>query len=242
MLVKLEWLGYRIVKKLWRYVKPFSSDRPTGTLRTDRRTYRQTERFAISISRVSMLTRYKNEPWLLALHSAVSRQNTKQVALRQYLERSFFISYFGFGFTIVRTIRIRFCFVVFGVTSSLAVIYRDCVGPIVRERAWSLSRWWTTETVTLSRVALGGWIPAVYDQRYNCYNLRDSGRCPPATMFTIPRLLQRQQQAGSVPSESRFLPTPPACIRHPHQGGVEFYLYPTVSTALIHSVKPELTE
>jgi len=24
--------------------------------------------------------------------------------------------------------------------------------------------------------------------------------------------------------------------------GVEFYLYPTVSTALVHSVKPELTE
>jgi len=38
-------------KKLCRYVKPFSSD--TGTLRTDR----QTDRFAISISRVSMLTR-----------------------------------------------------------------------------------------------------------------------------------------------------------------------------------------
>jgi len=35
-------------------VKPFSSD--TGTLRTDRRT----DRFAISISRVSMLTRDKN--------------------------------------------------------------------------------------------------------------------------------------------------------------------------------------
>ena len=33
MLVKLEWLGYRMVKKLWRYVKPFSSD--TGTLRMD---------------------------------------------------------------------------------------------------------------------------------------------------------------------------------------------------------------
>jgi len=32
MVVKLEWLGYRMVKKLWRYVKPFSSD--TGTLRT----------------------------------------------------------------------------------------------------------------------------------------------------------------------------------------------------------------
>jgi len=54
MLVKLEWLGYSMVKKLWRYVKPFSSD--TGTLRTDR----QTDRFAISISRVSMLTRDKN--------------------------------------------------------------------------------------------------------------------------------------------------------------------------------------
>jgi len=26
MLVKLAWLGYRMVKKLWRYVKPFSSD------------------------------------------------------------------------------------------------------------------------------------------------------------------------------------------------------------------------
>jgi len=29
MLVKLEWLGYRMAKKLWRYVKPFSSG--TGT-------------------------------------------------------------------------------------------------------------------------------------------------------------------------------------------------------------------
>jgi len=29
MLAKLELLGYRTVKKLWRYVKPFSSD--TGT-------------------------------------------------------------------------------------------------------------------------------------------------------------------------------------------------------------------
>ena len=39
-------------------VKPFSSD--TGTLRTDRRTDGRTGRFAISISRVSMLTRDKN--------------------------------------------------------------------------------------------------------------------------------------------------------------------------------------
>ena len=33
MLVKLEWLGYRMVKKLWQYVKPFSSN--TGTLCSD---------------------------------------------------------------------------------------------------------------------------------------------------------------------------------------------------------------
>ena len=45
MLVKLEWLGYRMVIKLWRHVKPFSSD--TATLRTDR--------FVISISRISIL-------------------------------------------------------------------------------------------------------------------------------------------------------------------------------------------
>jgi len=56
-------IGYRMVKKLWRCVKPFSSD--TGTLRqtdrqTDRRTDGQRDRFAISISRVSMLTRDKN--------------------------------------------------------------------------------------------------------------------------------------------------------------------------------------
>ena len=36
MLVKLERLGYRVVKKLWRYVKPFLSD--TAMSRTDRRT------------------------------------------------------------------------------------------------------------------------------------------------------------------------------------------------------------
>jgi len=47
-------LPYGMVKKLWRYVKPFSCD--TGTYRTDGRT----DIFAISISRVSMLTRDKN--------------------------------------------------------------------------------------------------------------------------------------------------------------------------------------
>jgi len=42
MLVKLEWLGYCMVKKLWRYIKPFSSD--TETLRTDGQTDRRTDR------------------------------------------------------------------------------------------------------------------------------------------------------------------------------------------------------
>jgi len=45
-----------MVKKLWQHVKPFSSN--TRTSLTDRRT----DRFAISISRVSVLTRYKNRP------------------------------------------------------------------------------------------------------------------------------------------------------------------------------------
>ena len=56
MPVKLEWLGYRIVEKLWRYVKPFSYN--TSVSRTDRRT----DRITISISHVSssMLTRDKN--------------------------------------------------------------------------------------------------------------------------------------------------------------------------------------
>jgi len=49
---RMIWLPYG--EKIWRYVKPFSSD--TGTLRTDG----QTGRIAISISHVSMLTRDKN--------------------------------------------------------------------------------------------------------------------------------------------------------------------------------------
>jgi len=49
-----------MVKKLWRYVKPFSYN--TSVSRTDRQTDRRTDRIAISISRVSsrMLTRDKN--------------------------------------------------------------------------------------------------------------------------------------------------------------------------------------
>jgi len=60
MLIKLEWLGYRMLKKLWWYVKPFSYN--TGTSRTDGWTEKRTDRFAISISCISMLTRDKN--WL----------------------------------------------------------------------------------------------------------------------------------------------------------------------------------
>jgi len=41
MLIKLEWLGYRMWKKLRQYVKPFSSN--SGTSRTDRLTDGQTE-------------------------------------------------------------------------------------------------------------------------------------------------------------------------------------------------------
>ena len=36
--LKPEWLGYRVVKKLWRYVKPFWYN--TGMWRTDRQTHR----------------------------------------------------------------------------------------------------------------------------------------------------------------------------------------------------------
>jgi len=71
MLVKLEWLGYRMVKKVWPYVKPFLSD--TGTLRTDGRT----DRFAISITRVSMLTRDKK-------NSRVRRIPMSKPTVQQY--------------------------------------------------------------------------------------------------------------------------------------------------------------
>jgi len=76
------------------------------------------------------------------------------------------------------------------------------------------SRWRTMETVTLSRVALGGRIPAVYDQRYNCHNSRDGGLRLPATMFTTPRLLQRQQQAYKLRIAISAYPT---CIWHPRR-------------------------
>jgi len=51
---KTRMIGLPYGEKTVRYVKPFSSD--IGTLQTDR----QTDRFSISISCVSMLTRDKN--------------------------------------------------------------------------------------------------------------------------------------------------------------------------------------
>ena len=150
-----------------------------------------------------------------------------------YLKRSFLLLVTSASELLVHTI--RFCSVVFGVTSSLAVIHSASDSftimalykfiyllthnlswlCIVRERTWLLSRWRTTETVTLSRVALGGRIPAVYDQRYKCHNLRDGGRRPPATtMFTTPRLLQRKQQAYRLRIAISAYPT---CIRRPRR-------------------------
>jgi len=63
-----------MVKKVWPYVKPFSSD--TGTLRTDGRTDGRTDKFGISISRVSMLTRDKN--------SRIRRISMSKPTVQQY--------------------------------------------------------------------------------------------------------------------------------------------------------------
>jgi len=51
-----------MLKKLWQNVKPFLSN--PGTSRTGRRTVGQTDRIAISISRVSVLMRDKNSTYL----------------------------------------------------------------------------------------------------------------------------------------------------------------------------------
>jgi len=56
---KTRMIGLRYSEKLWQYVKPFSSN--TGTWWTDGQTDGQTDRIAISISRVSVLTRDKND-------------------------------------------------------------------------------------------------------------------------------------------------------------------------------------
>ena len=116
------------------------------------------------------------------------------MSIVQYLKCSFFIiSYFSFGFTSAYN-SILFCCLWLNVKPCCHT--HDLLGLcIVRESAWLLSHCRTTETVTLSRMVLGGRIPAVDDQRYKCHNLWDGGRVPPPTMLMTPRLLQRQQQA-----------------------------------------------
>jgi len=81
------------------------------------------------------------------------------------LERSFFIiSYFSFGFTSAYS-SILFCCLRRNV--KLCCHTYDLLWLcIVREHAWLLSCWRTTQTVTLSRMVLGGRIPTAYDQRY----------------------------------------------------------------------------
>jgi len=56
---KTRMIGLLYGEKMWQYVKPFSSD--TGALRADRQTDGQTDIIAISISRVSVLTRDKKQ-------------------------------------------------------------------------------------------------------------------------------------------------------------------------------------
>jgi len=58
---KTRMIGYCMLKKLGQYVKPFSSDTGARYGQTDGRTDGLTDRIAISISRVSVLTRDKNQ-------------------------------------------------------------------------------------------------------------------------------------------------------------------------------------
>jgi len=51
-----------MVKKLWRYVKPFSSYRNVTDRRTNRRTDGRTYRIGISISHIGVRTRNNNHP------------------------------------------------------------------------------------------------------------------------------------------------------------------------------------
>jgi len=75
---KTRMIGLPYGEKLWRYVKPFSSD--TGTLRTDRRTDRQTDRQTdrFAIPRVSMLTRDKNFRSYITVKAHCSMTHLKQ--------------------------------------------------------------------------------------------------------------------------------------------------------------------
>jgi len=113
----------------------------------------------------------------------------------QYLERSFLLLVTSASDLSVQTI--RFCYVVFDVMSSLAVIHTIRGGLwlcIVRERAWSVSRCETTVTVTGYRA----WRLVVEYLHTSSirlppisHKLQDSGRGQPPAVLTTPGLLQR---------------------------------------------------
>jgi len=88
-----------MVKKLWRYVKPFLSN--TGTLRMDGQTDRRTDRIAISISRVSVSTRDKK------LRKVVYRSKPSTIIV--ILIKSTHM--LTFSFMILWTLKVNRCYV-----------------------------------------------------------------------------------------------------------------------------------
>ena len=83
----------------------------------------------------------------------------------QYLDHSFFIiSYFGFGFTSAYTI--RFCSVVFGITSSQLLSNTRSPTTMTVNSAWSVSRLHTRTTVT----AYSAW--RIYRPKYYTVTLK----------------------------------------------------------------------
>jgi len=58
-------------------------------------------------------------------------------------------------------------------------------------------------------------------------------------------LFKKSLSESSIPQDWKQANVTPILKRNSvenYRPGVEFYLYPTVSTALVHSVKPKLTE
>ena len=80
------------------------------------------------------------------------------------------------------------------------------------------------EMVTLSRVVLGGRIPAVYDQRYNCHNLRNGGIVLWQPCWQ--HLACCSINSRHIGSELQFLPTPPAVSTPPLGGFLLEYHHP----------------
>ena len=135
----------------------------------------------------------------------------------QYIERSFLLLVTSASDLLVRTI--RFCSVVFGITSSLAVIHtirgRQWLC-IVRKRAWSVSRCKTTATVTGYRA----WrlvVKYLHTRSMSLWPAICVITC--GTVAVVHRRLCWQhlaccsvnsRQKPDIGSESQFLPTPPA--------------------------------